>query len=186
MDGRRSYWTLGEKFREMILYLAAASAEDPRFGMVKLQKLMYYSDFTAYRELGRSISSVDYYHMQNGPMADGLKVAVLELEGSESVVIEREYRPSAPQPAEVVRPRREPYREMFSDEERRIMDDLVRRHWSLNGAQISDLVHDEPGWRLTERGEKIPYETAWLAPTRATPAKLQFARELAAKNGVLG
>jgi hypothetical protein len=170
----------------MILYITAASAQDPRFGIVKLQKLMYFADFTAYRELGRSISSVEYYHMPNGPMADGLKIALAELEDNESVVIQREIRPPARQPAEIVRPRREPRHELFSDQERQILDNVVKRHWSLSGAQISDLVHDEPGWRLTEHGETIPYETAWLIPTRATPEKLQYARELAAKHGLLG
>ena len=40
------------KFRELILYVARRSEDDKYFGAVKLNKILYFSDFNAYRELG--------------------------------------------------------------------------------------------------------------------------------------
>jgi hypothetical protein len=153
---------------------------------VKLHKLLYYSDFAAYRRLGTSISGVQYYNNVNGPMAAGFDVAIRGMERNRSLDVEMVQRHPAYQEAHVIRPRRQAKVEVFSPEELTIMDDVIEKYHQLNGTQISDLVHEEPGWRLTERGEIIPYETAWLAPTKLTPAKRRIARELAAKNAVLG
>ena len=36
----------------------------------------------------------------------------------------------------------------------------------LNAHQVSDLVHDEAGWRLVDVGDEITYEAAQLANGR--------------------
>lgn len=56
-----------EKFRELILYVANMSRNDPDFGAVKLNKILYYADFRAYRELGRPISGAAYRKLSEGP-----------------------------------------------------------------------------------------------------------------------
>ena len=185
--GGEAVWTFADdKFREMILYIAGLSQDDLKFGKVKLHKLLYYSDFEAYRKLGASISGVEYVNNTNGPMAKNLDRTIQGLEYNRSLDVEEVPRAQSLRPAQVLRPRRPAEMSMFSEAEVAIMDEVVRKYRRYNGTQISDLVHEEPGWRLTEYGETIPYQTAWLAPTKVTPAKLQFARELAEKNGVLG
>ena len=49
-----------KKFCELVLYIAKRSEDDPRFCAVKLNKIMYYSDFGAYRRLGQSITGANY------------------------------------------------------------------------------------------------------------------------------
>lgn len=55
-----------EKLRELILYIAQKSKTDPRCGAVKLNKLLYYADFSAYRLLGRAITGAEYQHLKKG------------------------------------------------------------------------------------------------------------------------
>lgn len=52
MTTSRSAQTDDRKMKELILYLASRSEEDPRFSATKLNKLLFYCDFTAYRRLG--------------------------------------------------------------------------------------------------------------------------------------
>ena len=40
------------KFKELIIYISMRSEDDTRFGAVKLNKLLYYSDFRAYISKG--------------------------------------------------------------------------------------------------------------------------------------
>jgi hypothetical protein len=54
----------------------------------------------------------------------------------------------------------------------------------MTGTQVSDLSHQEPGWRLTEVGETIPYSTAFLDfPQIATPASERLSRQVASEYG---
>jgi hypothetical protein len=51
----------------MIVYISLKSQDDPRFGAVKLNKILFCADFSAYRGLGNPISRATYQHLQEGP-----------------------------------------------------------------------------------------------------------------------
>ncbi|MEO7837648.1 MAG: type II toxin-antitoxin system antitoxin SocA domain-containing protein, partial [Acidimicrobiales bacterium] len=58
---------------------------------------------------------------------------------------------------------------VFSDEELRLVDEIVEELRHLTAAEVSDLSHREAGWQLVDDGEVIPYELAFvLAPSEAT------------------
>jgi len=52
-----------------VLYLARQSSEDPGFGAVKLNKLLFFADFEAFRLLGSSITGATYEKEEYGPVA---------------------------------------------------------------------------------------------------------------------
>jgi hypothetical protein len=56
-----------EKLGELIVYISEKSANDPRFGATKLNKLLYFSDFLAYGNFGRPITGAIYRHLKQGP-----------------------------------------------------------------------------------------------------------------------
>src|SRR5207248_1072592 len=56
-----------DKFRELVVYVAKKGENDPRLGVVKLNKILYFADFYAYRVLGESISGAEYQHLREGP-----------------------------------------------------------------------------------------------------------------------
>ena len=45
-----------EKFRELLVYVSKKCEDDPTFGAVKLNKILYYADFAAYRQGGKPIT----------------------------------------------------------------------------------------------------------------------------------
>jgi antitoxin SocA-like protein len=55
------------KIKELILYLASKSEQDPRFSATKLNKLLFYCDFASYRRWGRAITGHSYQKLQFGP-----------------------------------------------------------------------------------------------------------------------
>ncbi len=49
-----------EKLRELILHICIRSEDDEAFGAVKLNKLLFFSDFLAYLRLRKAITGQDY------------------------------------------------------------------------------------------------------------------------------
>jgi hypothetical protein len=55
------------KFRNLLLHLSTLCEDDPRFGATKLNKLLYYIDFGAYRLLGQPVTGATYQNLPEGP-----------------------------------------------------------------------------------------------------------------------
>src|SRR5437868_742907 len=56
-----------EKLRELILLIASRSEGDPKFGKVKLNKLLFHCDFSAYLTFGQPITGQEYFALKQGP-----------------------------------------------------------------------------------------------------------------------
>ena len=56
-----------EKFKELVLYVCHKSAGDAPFGATKLNKLLFYADFLAYKQLGSAVTKHAYQRLPNGP-----------------------------------------------------------------------------------------------------------------------
>ena len=52
---------------ELIVLIASLSRDDPAFGDVKLNKLLFFSDFLAYTNLGQPITGAEYQKLDFGP-----------------------------------------------------------------------------------------------------------------------
>lgn len=159
------------KLKEMVLYISQLSEGDPRFGAIKLNKILYYADFTAYRELGQPITEANYQHLREGPAPKELLQAVDELENEGGIRYEHR-RYYTRRQKRIVRCR-EPNLKHFNPKELRIVEDVVKVLWDLNAIEVRDLSHEEWGWRLSDDGEIIPYRTAWLSPEPLTQEQIR-------------
>lgn len=73
---------------------------------------------------------------------------------------------------------------VFSADELTSIDGVLDQLAGMTATQVSDLSHQEPGWRLTELGETIPFATAFPDfPQVATPSSERLSRELAERYG---
>ena len=53
------------KLRELVVLVANKSEGDPHFGAVKLNKILYYAEFQAFRILGSPIAGATYIDLGN-------------------------------------------------------------------------------------------------------------------------
>ncbi len=169
------------KFRELVLYISEKSAEDPRFGAVKLNKILYYSDFEAYRRLGTPISGATYRKLSEGP-------APLEMLPQRQVLIDSgdiamEHRPYFAGVQQRVVPQRKAKAALFSPAELAIVDETIAALWHMTAREASDFSHRELGWLAAAYGEAIPYETAWLSPEPVPQEAEEYAFTVAEKHG---
>lgn len=164
------------KFEELILLVARECREDPRCGATKLNKILFYSDFLAYEELGRSISGEAYRKLERGPAPRRILPVVEDmLSAGWCTWAERDW---FGLPLRKLQPLREPDLSLFSADELEVVRRVVRDLWELNATEVSDLSHRFAGWQAAAPGEEIPYETVFVdEPRRLTDEEVEWAQE---------
>ena len=75
---------------------------------------------------------------------------------------------------------------VFSEAELATIHKVIEDLRGLNARQVSDLSHEEAGWRLVEFGDTIPYEAALLGAAQvSTPTSRRLQRTTASQHGLL-
>ncbi|MFZ1915829.1 MAG: Panacea domain-containing protein [Dehalococcoidales bacterium] len=172
-----------EKLKELLLYIAIKSEKDARFGAIKLNKILFYSDFAAYRTLGHSISDAEYQNLEEGPAPRQLLPCRNELIAQGDAQIENVPYFNGIQQKLVAN--REPHAEMFTKEELDIVDQVIEGLWLLNGKEVSLKSHDQLGWLLTEEGETIPYSASYFSNEPLSEDQIEAGKEIAKKHDLL-
>jgi uncharacterized phage-associated protein len=149
-----------DKIKELILYVAKRSETDATFGATKLNKLLYFCDFYAYRKAWRTITGVNYQKLENGPAPRCmLPVRAEMVEAGELRIVPTEYfgfpqeRVVALRPADL---------SSFGEDMVSVVDRVIDRFWGMTATEISKFSHRFPGWDLARLGENIPPESALL------------------------
>lgn len=152
-----------EKFKELVVYVSRQCEDDPTFGAIKLNKVLYYADFAAFRSLHRPITGASYRRLREGPAPrEFLDVRRELIDSGDASVEYRDYF-TGRQHRLVISEAREPDLQRFSNDEIALVDSIIRFFHGKTAREVSDFSHQEPGWVLTDDGEDIPYETAWLS-----------------------
>jgi len=168
--------TEATRLRELILHVCRASEGDDRFGSVKLNKILFYSDFIAYLRFGESISGAEYFKLKNGPAPRIMLPLLKDMESAkEFALAERRYynktqkRPIALREAELTH---------FTADQIATVDFIVREFRNTSAAEISELSHQFLGWQAASEGETIPYFTGRAIQRELTEQEQQWAEEI--------
>lgn len=168
-----------QKFKELVLYIALRSDDDKRFGAVKLNKILFYSDFNAYRELGKPITGAAYQHLGEGPAPRELLPARKKMTDLNELKTEpRRYFGKVQKRLVALRP---PDLSIFTTDEIRIVDEIITTFWEYSGAELSERTHREYGWRLTDESETIPYTAAFFSEEPLSQDQIERGQQVAAK-----
>lgn len=168
-----------EKFSELLLYIAQKSADDPRFGAVKLNKILFFSDFIAYRRLGKPITGATYQRLNEGPAPRQMMPTRRIMVSMRELDIElRPYFNGLQQRIVALRPAK---LGVFSADELEIVDEVIAELWDMTARDVSDYSHRELGWILAKPGDVIPYETAWLSSDPLPQEAEEYGLSVAAK-----
>ena len=173
-----------EKFRELVLYIATECKEHPFFGATKLNKILFFSDFIAYEQLGAPITGAEYVALEYGPgprrwvpirqdmLIDG-EIEILHT-GSQQRVL-------------ALRP---PDIESFSPDERGIVDMVIAALEYQDAESVSTLSHRFLGWQAARAeflasGEAatVPYETVYVSDRPLNRVETREGKALAEQHG---
>ncbi len=173
-----------EKFRELMLYIADKSVDDPGFGATKLNKLLFFADFLAYSDLGRPITGAEYQKLEHGPAPRHLLGVQreLEAEGAATVTPQQRYRFTQHRLTAL----RKPDLSVFSAAEIALVDEVLQLLRGATAVEVSRISHNwSVGWDVAEAGETIPYETAFWTMVPPGESDIEAAQRYASEHGLL-
>lgn len=167
-----------ERLRELILFVADRCETDPTFGAVKLNKILFFSDFFSFAEYGRAITGVPYKKYGQGPIPTILKWLRNGMEQSGEIAIRKKKYRGGMQHRVV--PLREPDFDKFSGRDIVMVEQVIETLWGRSATEVSELSHDR-AWRNASEGEAIPYEAAFVSDEPLTERDVAIADEMIAE-----
>ena len=160
------------KLAELIVLVCDLTKEDPTAGATKLNKVLFFIDWSHMRASGQPVSGVEYQKLEWGPAPRRLLPICRELIGAGRLTRRKSHyfgypqdrldpAPDAAQPGS------------FSKEELDTINLVVRALWNKTAKEVSDMSHEEFGWRWVEEGEAIPYVAAFIDPAPKVTARMR-------------
>lgn len=169
------------KLAELMLYVAQKCFDEPDFGAIVLNKILFFSDFISYASSGQAITGVEYQRLQHGPAPRRLLPVRSALVDQGAAVIAPVDRLGQTQHRLVAL--RRPDLAKFAAEEIALVDEVIDALRGQTATSVSDLSHLwSVAWQVAAMGETIPYSTVFAAaPGPLTPEMLEEGEELAAR-----
>jgi hypothetical protein len=165
-----------KRFRELILLICARSEHDKKFGAIKLNKLLFHSDFSAYLTFGKPISGQEYFKLPKGPAPKRLLPTTrkMELIGDLAYKEIEYFGRTQKKPIAL----RQPDVSVFTPQEIDLVHKMIQKYWNMSASEISEHSHLFPGWKVVKDKEIIPYSTALVGTRKPTPQEQAYGLEL--------
>lgn len=167
-----------ERLRELMLFISDRCESDPTFGAIKLNKILFFSDFFSFAEHGKAITGVPYKKYALGPVPTVLKRLRNKMEQDGEIVIRKKRYQGGMQDRVV--PLREPDLGIFNGRDIVMAEEVIDMLWGLSANEVSELSHDR-AWRNTPEGEVIPYEAAFVSDEPLTERDIAIAEDMIAE-----
>lgn len=151
------------KLEELILYISSKCQDHGKFGVTKLNKILYYSDFIAYAKRGKPVTGAEYFKIKFGPAPRPMKPTLnfMRENGDIAIVLKDTLAGTQKRPGAL----RLPDLDVFDAWELSIVDDVILALKDKSAEEVSDLTHYHVGWKLANDGETIPYFTVFCRDT---------------------
>ncbi|MGD2059276.1 MAG: Panacea domain-containing protein [Acidimicrobiia bacterium] len=177
-EGMSSWETHEEdKTAELVLLVAKHTEDDPTAGSTKLNKILYFAEVSHLRRTGQPITGSEYQKQPHGPTLRRMPPVVRQLENEGAAKeVEEDYFGYAQKKLVALR---DPDLSGFSAIEIESVMDMIRQFWGKSAKEVSDISHEDPGWRAVDIGETIPLELAFVTQPEVTEAIRERARQLA-------
>jgi len=151
------------RLREAVLYICAKCEAAPYFGLTKLNKILWFSDFSSFAERNQPVTGRTYQRLEHGPapvemlplLSDMQKNNEISIESSRILTFD-ERRPKALVSASM---------RDFSPSDRAYIDRAIDRFWDLPALSVSDVSHGV-GWKSRVNGDLMPYQLSYLSDER--------------------
>jgi hypothetical protein len=164
------------KLKELILYLAKKSEDDPKYGMTKLNKLLYFSDFFAYARTGKSITGSQYQRLGKGPCLRAMLPVRNEMLAADECAMQKAQYFGHQQDRLLAL--RDPDLSIFTGEEIAIVNEVLAGLREHNAREASDFTHRFPTWQAFDDKETIPYEAIFVTNRELTERERQHAKSI--------
>jgi len=172
------------RFEALVLWIAHETKDDKNFGRTKLAKVLFYSDFDAYRETGSPLTGATYERWQYGPFPKELVEVERGLAASDMVTLDydvpdgdgKKIRPLVEQPD---------LSSLFETWQIENVRIYIRQFREQTTKRVSDESHDHLGWRMARELQTIPYEASFLPSGPPRDDQVERGTQIARERGWL-
>jgi hypothetical protein len=148
------------RIKAVVHYICDSFSDCPtKLGKVKLQKILWNSDRSAYLKLGSTISGASYVKMPEGPATPTLDAALKELELEKKIKIRTTANGSFTQ--YMFLSLEEASDRLLTKQQIRLIDSWIRYASDKTAKQLSKESHDLT-WDVYAMGEEIEMESSLL------------------------
>lgn len=160
-----------EKYENAILYLCHKLGGSV-FGKKKLYKLLYYVDFDKfeYKESMNPVTGETYQAWKMGPVPVHFSEIIKDMQ--ERSLLQHTQQETTPNyhPTDIYTAITDADETVFTEDEKFILDRVIRKYGQLTGKQLEDLTHAEAPYIATEASGDIDYELAFYRETEFNDA----------------
>ena len=141
-----------------MLYRIINKCQNNGIYKTKLNKLLFYCDFLAFTNLGKSITGSCYTHEHYGPCPQDFQslLGVMSDHGFISIEL-KSYKTTD---AEFVKVNDEMAKDLLDDSEKAIVDRVCEKFAKHTSKDLTDFSHKEKAYKLTGLKQPISYEYA--------------------------
>lgn len=156
------------KLKALLRYFCAYTNPE-LLGKTKLMKLFYFVDFEHIKRHGVPITYDTYIHLERGPIPSKILNLVNSVkdEGEEAILSdtitvkeENLSSSSSIQKIGCISEFTEEDKKYFSDNELKVMDQVVKLYKDKNAKELVDASHSQAPWSETRELDEIPYTLA--------------------------
>jgi hypothetical protein len=169
-----------KRMRELIIYISDRSADDPKYGATKLNKILWWADFIAFKQRGKPITGEQYQRLPQGPCPVRLK-PLRDTMIRDSEIVIRHQRVGVRTQHRIV-PLRDADLTIFDGEDIAIVDAVIASLRDHGAVDVSVASHGR-AWNTRNDYDLIPYEAAFLSDEGVTPSDLARTEALAKELG---
>jgi uncharacterized phage-associated protein len=171
------------KLAELILYISQKSVNDVYFGQVKLHKIFFYSDFSAFGLWGKTITNAEYQHLEHGPGVHRMIPVQEALKATGDLALQPTWIFGKTQIRCVNL--RQPDLGVFTAAEIALVDEWIDRLKNLSAKEISEKSHATAAWQLTNESDLIDPKSVFISWRQPSEAEVRRGQELARKHGLM-
>lgn len=166
---------------ELMLYIASRCTAHPKFGATKLNKILFFSDFIAFRQDGKPITGARYMKLEHGPVPRRLVPVLEHLIDERAAVIQEKPLLSGRRQKRLIA-LRDANLGLFTAPQIELVHKVIEAFQDATAEQVSDVSHSRI-WVIADENEDIPYEAAFISDEGITESDVQRAKELAEELG---
>lgn len=168
-----------DRLRELILHISARCQSDPKYGATKLNKILWWSDFLAFAELGAPITGLEYMRLGKGPVPKRLVPVREAMEANREIAVSKVQTLGGYVQSRIV-PLRQPNLDLFTAQQMEVVNRVISALWHKTATGVSNLSHGK-AWEVAEDRGPIPYEAVFLSDERINRYDVTRTKELARK-----
>jgi len=151
------------KYKEAFLYITNALGKIE--GMKKAYKLLYFLDFDYYEAYEKPFTGETYRSLQMGPVPVYFNGIIQELTKEKKIeVIKKKLAPSHDHDIVIYKPLKKTSF-LFSKQEKRMLDRIIRLYGNQTGKDLEKLSHSEAPYNAVDLYQVIPYEYSFYRDT---------------------